>query len=315
MIVKRNLSPAKVIGYVWRPLGFATAMAFVALAVHGAAGRAVVVPFAPVGTLGAALAVFVAFRNNASYGRWWEARTVWGTLHSSCRVLTRQLVAATDNAVAAGSGGDPDDVLAYRRETALRTVAFAHALRVQLRAAPGTRPDLAPLRGLLPDAEHVQVAAAANPALVVLQRLAVRIKDGVRAGMVGQFDPISLEPTLVSLHGAMSACERLKDTPTPRQYDYFTRLAVAVFSVVLPFGLLGIVAPEQQWLVVALTILVAGVFVVLERVGSVIDTPFAGRTTDVPLTYLTTEIERDVRELLGDAELPPRVVAVDGYLW
>lgn len=315
MIVKRNLSPVKVVGYVWQPLGFAVLMAAAALGLHAVAGDGVVVPFAPVGTLGAALAVFVAFRNNASYGRWWEARTVWGSVHSSCRVLARQVVAATDNALAAGSGGDPDDVLAYRREVALRTAAFAHALRLQLRAAPGVRPDLAPLRGLLPDDEHAHVCRAGNPALAILQRLAVRIKDGVRAGMVGQFDPISLEPTLVSLHTAMSACERLKDTPTPRQYDYFTRLAVAVFSVVLPLGLLGLVRPGQDWLVVVLTVLVAGVFVVLERVGSVVDTPFADRTTDVPLTYLTTEIERDVRDLVGETALPPRVVAVDGYLW
>ena len=315
MIVKRNFSPVKVLGYVWQPLGFALLVAVVAVAVRAAAGDGVVVPFAPVGTLGAALAIFVAFRNNASYGRWWEARTVWGGIQSSCRVLTRQIVAATDNAVAAGSGGDPRDVLAYRREIALRTAAFAHALRLQLRAAPGASIDWSPLRGLLPDDERAAVTAGNNPALLLLQRLAVRVKDGVRAGMVGQFDPISLEPALVSLHTAMSACERLKDTPTPRQYDYFTRRAVAVFSLVLPFGLLGLVRPGQDWLVVALAVLVSGLFVVLERVGSIVDSPFAGSTTDVPLTYLTTEIERDVRELVGDPALPPRVVAVDGYLW
>lgn len=315
MIVKRNLSPVKVVGYVRRPLGFAVLMAVVALAARALAGDAVLVPFAPVGTLGAALAIFVAFRNNASYARWWEARTVWGTLHSSCRVLTRQLVAATDNAVAAGSGGAPDEVLAYRREMALRVVAFAHALRLQLRAAPGTRPDWSVLRPLLPADEYAEVVTKSDPAQVLLLRLGIRIKDGVRAGMVGQFDPISLEPTLVALNTATSACERLKDTPTPRQYDYFTRLAVAAFSAALPFALLGLVGPDQEWLVVVLTIVVAGVFVVLERVGSVIDTPFADRTTDVPLTYLTTEIERDVRELIGDPAVPDRVVAVDGYLW
>jgi hypothetical protein len=41
-------------------------------------------------------------------------------------------------------------------------------------------------------------------------------------------------------NGAATACERIKHTPTPHQYDYyFTRIAVAAFSTLLPFGLLG----------------------------------------------------------------------------
>jgi hypothetical protein len=86
-----------------------------------------------------------------------------------------------------------------------------------------------------------------NPANLQLQAIAVRVKYGVRDGLVGQFDPITLELALGALNGAATACERIKQTPTPRQYDYFTRLAVAAFSTLLPFGLLGALHSTDAW--------------------------------------------------------------------
>ena len=233
MIVKRNLSPIKVLSYVWRPLAYATAVSVVVVVLRRSTDSPLLsVPFAPVGTLGAALAIFVAFRNNASYGRWWEARTVWAGIHNNSRILARQLVASTDNAIAADTGGSPEDVLAYRRELVLRIVAFAHALRLELRGLD----DWNALRAFLPNAELDVLVAADNRSNLVLQRLAVRIKDGVRSSIIGQFDPITLEPNLAALNGWAAASERIKHTPTPRQYDYFTRLAIAAFSTLLPSG-------------------------------------------------------------------------------
>jgi ion channel-forming bestrophin family protein len=128
VIVKHNLSATKVLRYVAMPLGYATAVAIGVVVLHEISdSKWLVVPFAPIGTLGAAVAIFVAFRNNASYGRWWEARTIWGSIQSNSRVLARQLVASTDNAIAAGSGGTPEEVMAYRRELVLRLVAIVHA--------------------------------------------------------------------------------------------------------------------------------------------------------------------------------------------
>lgn len=45
---------------------------------------------APFSLIGIALAVFLGFRNNASYDRWWEARKLWGQLLNDARSLARQ---------------------------------------------------------------------------------------------------------------------------------------------------------------------------------------------------------------------------------
>ena len=312
MILKRNFSPKKVMGYVWRPLLYSTAVAGAVVVAQEVSGTTkLAAPIAPIGTLGAALAIFVAFRNNASYTRWWEARTVWGNIQTSSRVLARQLIAATENAIAAGTGGSQDDILAYRRELVLRIIAFGQALRIQLR---GTG-DWDRLRPLLPPAEYEVLLHRWNRPNSILQTLSIRLKDGVRAGIVGQFDPITLEPNVVALNTAAAACERIKSTPTPRQYDFFTRMAVILLATLLPFGLESVVLPGQWWWVVLLSVAISGVFIVLERVGAVIDTPFENQITDVALTSITTDIERDLREQLNEPELPDPEPVVNGYLW
>jgi ion channel-forming bestrophin family protein len=312
VIVKRNLSPGKVLGYIWRPLAIAVGASVIALVLRRTIdGDRAQLPFAPVGTLGAAVAIFVAFRNNASYARWWEARTLWATIHNSARILARQIVASTDNALAAGTGGTSDEVLAFRTEQIHRVIAFAHATRTTLR---GTQ-DWSDAERFLPSDETGRLAGAASAPNLVLQRLGVRLKDGVRSQIVGQFDPITLEPNLAALNGALASAERIKHTPTPRQYDYFTRVAVLAFAIVLPFGLASVVPTSQDLLVPFLTVIVAGVFVVLERVGAVIDAPFENATTDIPMTAICRAIERDLLEQLGSTTLPPPLEPVDGYLW
>jgi putative membrane protein len=309
VIVKQNLSLRRVVWTDVVPLAYATGLAVVVTGAHELFDvDHLAVPFAPVGTLGAAVAIFTAFRINAANARWTEARVQWATIQNSCRVLTRQLVAATTNSVATGAAA-PDAAAAYRHEMAARLIAFAYSLAARLRRPSDPVAVERPWPG-------VDVAAdAVNPANLQLQSIAVRVKDGVREGLVGQFDPITLEPPLGALNAAATACERINHTPTPRQYDYFTRLAVAAFSTLLPLGLLGALPPTDAWWAVPLTAVIAGVFIVLERVGAILDAPFANTVNDVPITAICRDIERDLLEQLDEPNLPDPVPVVAGYLW
>jgi ion channel-forming bestrophin family protein len=309
VIVKRNLSVLRVVSTDLAPLAYATGVAVVVTAAHEVFDvDHLAVPFAPVGTLGAAVAIFAAFRINAANARWSEARVQWATIHNGCRVVIRQLTAATTHSVATGAVS-PHAAAAYRKEMAGRLIAFAYSLAAGLR---GTDEAVAAERWASADVGGV--AGAANPANLLLQSIAVRVKAGVRDGLVGQFDPITLEPALGALNAAATACERIKHTPTPRQYDYFTRVAVAAFSTLLPFGLLGTFPSTDAWWTVPLTAVIAGVFIVLERVGAILDAPFANTVNDIPITAICRDIERDLLEQLGDHPLPDPVPVVAGYL-
>ena len=77
----------------------------------------------PFSLFGLALSVFMGFRNNVCYDRWWEARKQWGELIVQCRSLAREsavlLAASTANPV--------------QERIVRRCIGFAYALAARLR--------------------------------------------------------------------------------------------------------------------------------------------------------------------------------------
>lgn len=312
MIVKRNFSPVRILPYVWKELLFTGAFATVVCFFHIRHGVTLLaLPFGPLGVLGTALAIFLGFRNNSGHARWWEGRTIWGNIVNSSRTLARLVISATDNAQKLGKGGGADKIAAYKREMVLRQIAFAHALRKHLRRED-TWAELAPL---LPPADQPRVLAAANKPNMILQIQADRLKDGVREEMLGQFDPISLEPNLAALNAAQGGCERIKNTPMLRQYEFFTRVFLWTFLAILPPSLLGVLPAESRWLALPGALAIGFTYVITNKIGQVTEDPFENRIHDVPMTALCTTLERDLREQLGDTQLPPPAEPVDGYLF
>jgi putative membrane protein len=310
MIVKRSLSPRRVVEYTARPMAWVLAWGVAAPLLYELTDdERLVLPFAPVGALAAALAILIAFRNNTAFSRWNEARSAWQSIVVACRALMRQIGAATENAATSGAV-EREAADGFMRESALRLAAFAHVLSGSVRPPV----DWGHVASLVESQELERLRSAANPATACLARQSVRIKDAIREGALGQFDPISLEPQLVALGSAQGVVERIKHTPTPRQYDYFTRRILEVFAVLAPFGILSLV-PEAIWWTVPLAVVLSGVFVVLAVTGAANDDPFENRVTDVPLATICAELERDLRALVGERDLPPVPQPVDGYLW
>jgi len=307
MIVKPDLDPRQVVRYTAAPMAWAAAWAVAAPAAYVITDdERLLVPFPPIATIGAALALVVAFRNNAAIVRWNEARSAWQNVLVASRTLLRQVVASTDNAVASGAIS-ADDAAAFRRDVAGHLIAYARALADQTRPEHEAGGRTLDVEALSP---HLARGLRADQVLV---GLAVRVKDGIRLGALGQFDPISLEPQLVTLNTAQGVIERIATTPTPRQYDYFCRRTIQLFALLAPFGLLAL-TPDAPWLAAPVALAVSGTFIVLAVTGAANDEPFAGKVTDVPIDAVCTQIEIDLATTLGlSPPTPP--VAADGYLW
>jgi ion channel-forming bestrophin family protein len=309
MIVKHNLSPIRIASYVAKPMAYAIAVSVAAVLLFEATQTtSLAIPFAPVGVLGSAMAIFVAFRNNASFGRWWEARTAWQSIHNASRNFARHLVSFTNDGVQADRV-TPEQAHSYCSELIGRQIAFAHLLRHQLRGTTGWDD----VTSLVSAEELATLRVTINPANRLLVTQGTRIKDGIREGLLGQFDPISIEPNFGQFTVQQGMLERIKNTPTPRQYEYFTRVFVLLFATVLPFALLSVFT--TTWLVIPTSSLLAGVFIVMATVGSANENPMENLTTDIPLTAICTDIERDLRDALGEANLPAALTPTDGYLW
>ena len=309
MIIKRRFSPLKVLGYVRGELLLGLAAAVAAYALHRWVPL-VALPFSIAATLGGALAIFIGFRNNNAYARWWEARTLWGGIVNSSRVLARLIITFTDSH-AHQPHYDRARSEAFKREMVHKVIAWVHALRIHLRGQQQW-PELAPL---LPPTDLDEVLKAHNKPNVIMQQLGRRIYQAMADGTLGGFDSFQMEGQLLALANHQGGCERIKNTPLLRQYHFFTRLFLQVFIVLLPFCL---VADLERmgigWMVIPVALIISFVFAIIGKVGEVNEDPFEGRITDVPLTALCNTIERDLQELLGEGELPAKLQPVDGYL-
>jgi putative membrane protein len=298
VIVKHNLSARRVLEYTAAPMAWASVWAVLApVAFTLTDDPRLILPFPAVATLAGALAIFVAFRNNSAFARWNEARAAWQTVLVASRTLTRQIIASTRHATATGSITE-EQASEVQQHIGELLAEFAWTL------AAATRPN--------------RVSSAARPTDrrpdPVLIDIATAIKDGIRTGALGQFDPISTEPQLVALNNAQGAIERIATTPTLRQYDYFTRRLIELFAVIAPFALLGLL-PDAVWLTTPLALILAGTFVVLAVTGAANDEPFANRVTDVPIDTICRQLEHDVLTAIGDPDPPRPLQPVDGYLW
>ena len=88
---------------------------------------------ASVRLVGTALAIIIGFKNNASYGRLWEARKVGGSIvNASCLVATMVNDFITNDRSESPMGDE--DFFALRKRMILRHVAWMTSLRHALRA-------------------------------------------------------------------------------------------------------------------------------------------------------------------------------------
>lgn len=310
MIIKKIFNPLAVARYMRWELATSTILSIAVFFLYHHLEK-VSLPFSIAAIMGSALAIFIAFRNNNAYNRWWEARTIWGGIINNSRIFARQIIANADHAAATGKA-TPTEVATYKQELVYRQIAFAHALRLHLRRENAWQE----LRQLLPDKEFEAFTAKNNKPNSLLQTQGIRIREGMRTEILGAFDNISLEPTLAGFNNFQGACERIKNTPLLRQYHFFTKLFLLVFMAVLPFSLIAdFHKMDTPALMIPVSILISFVFGVMGKVGEVNEDPFENRITDIPMTSMCNTIERDLKEMLGETNLPPKLEPENGFLF
>jgi ion channel-forming bestrophin family protein len=259
-----------------------------------------VIPFT---LIGVALGVFLGFRNNTSYDRYWEGRKLWGSMVNTSRTATRQiltLIGPQPNGGSKPSEADLEEeraaLVAFHREMVHRVAAYVHAVRLHLRDDK-SRSDLS---RLLPEAEIDRLALEGNRPIAILQTLGDRVRDAWMRGWVHPQHVPVLEQSLTQFCDIQGGCERIKNTPIPFSYTALIHTIVAIYTFLLPFGLIHDVKAFTP-VVVAI---IAFAFLGLDAVGDEIEDPFGVDPNDLPLTTLSTMIEINVRQRIGDTDLP-----------
>jgi len=263
--------------------------------------KEVALPGLPLSTMGSAIGMFLAFRTNSAYERWWEARILWGGLVNSSRSFARQVLTMIDRAPGVSA---PSEV--QRRLMHLQ-IAFVTAMRCHLRR----QNPFPELRTLLTEAELEELRGHSNVPTALLVRKAQALRDAKEEGLMTDFRWMQMDGTLGEMTTQLGSCERIKGTPLPRQYDFFPRVLVTVYCLLLPFGLvegMGLLTPLASTLV-------SFIFIALDTVGRDIEAPFENSVHDTPLTSISRTIEINLRQLFGERDIPAEVEPVDGFLY
>lgn len=275
-------------------LGLVTALAVAITASHGVVfGWKTPLTPMPFTLVGIALAIFLGFRNSASYDRYWEARKLWGQGLNECRTLTRQALSLMDGQV---------DV----RPFVYGQIAFIHALRGYLRRVSVERE----LAALLPAELLARLRDAHYPPTLILVWLGQWLHEQRRAGHLQAVLAAKMEDALSGLNQVQGGCERIVSSPIPFAYTVILYRTVGVYCLLLPFGLVDTLG----WMTPLVTAFVSYTFFAQETLLSEIEEPFGNAENDLPLDALSITIERTLREMLGEATLPDMPAAKDFVL-
>lgn len=288
------------------------------------------IPWVPVALLGTATAFISGFKNTQTYNRTWEARQVYGAIINSSRalgIMVKDFVRDSNKA----------EQVALHKEIIYRHFAWLTALRFQLREikswenvktksynteylkyykVPEWKNNLEDeLKTFLNEDERQYILSTKNRATQIIAQQSTQLKELNEKGLISDYNYVALENQLKDLYDQQGKCERIKNFPYPRQFSsinlYFTNL----FCILLPLGFLGEFSKLIEkfgenivWLTVPFSIILGWVFLVLEQIGESTENPFEGNANDIPITQISRNIEIDLREMLGETDLPPALL-------
>ena len=294
MIVDPVPSLRRIASEVWKPLTIlfiwdcAVTVTYYLLPFHA--------PELPLTIFGSALALFLGFRSNSSYQRWWEGRVLWGAMINASRNIAR----AARNFLPDPQARD------LKREIVKRQIAYVNALRCQLRRQPIGEDVIK----FLEEQDKGKALARVNAANGLLDSTGRRIDIARRSGWIDTIQQTQMEAVLVDIANAQGGMERLKNTPLPVQYRFLPTIFTHIFCIALPIGLV-----ETLGFATPLGSTVAGLmFLAVLRIGDDLTDPFANTVHDVPMTAMCRTIEIDLLQAIGDPAPEPHK-PVKGVLW
>ena len=300
----------------------------------------VAVPWLPMSLVGTALAFYVGFKNNSSYGRLWEARKIWGAIVNTSRswgTICKHFLTPTEPK----SKKEKKKLQDTTQRLIYRHIAWLYILREQLLTPRSwehyqtnpkhqyiidkTRKTLRKnfdtetleelIEPLLSKDEREQYQGVSNRATQILDKQSEELASCKEAGWVSDFQHIEMQKLITDLYTQQGKCERIKNFPFPRLYASASYWFVLVFIFFLPFSMIRSflnMGPDAIWIVIPFTAVVGWVFLTMESIGDYSEHPFQGLFNDIPMKSLSRTIEIDLREMLGETELPPKIGSIDG---
>ncbi len=216
-------------------------------------------PWLPIGLVGTALAFINGFKNNASYGRLWEARKIYGGIVNASRLLATMVNDFITNEHAKRERTD-EEFFRIKKVIIMRHVAWMTSLRHALRSkkqwetTSSNKSDKEhmqeikvqeyehtlndELEGYLTEQEKEHVLSMTNKQAACLNLQSKHFKELKLEGLIDDFRHMEFKEMIGELFTLQGKAERIKNFPYPRQFATLNLFFVWIFVILLPFGLM-----------------------------------------------------------------------------
>ena len=310
MIVRQHLRVDKTLKFSWKNILFSGVCGGVAcIGYYCLNVKFVFIPPAVVAILGTALAIILGFRNSAVYERWWDARDVWAGIASESRTFTRQAMTIVD------PKNYSDELWEVAASAVKQQLAWVNAMRLQLRGIADPDKWIEDVGQLLSKSDFEMLLSKGNRATHISMINGNTIKELQAHDSMDIFSYIQMDDTITRLTDLQGRAEKIKNTPLPRPYDYYTLAFLGLFTLLFPFAFVGdFTAVGVPWGIVPVTVVVSWFFYQLYAFGHALSNPFENFETDVPLDAICREIEIDLMEVISADSIPAPIQAVKGIL-
>lgn len=344
MFVQKNLSLKSIFLFTgWHIIWITIWASIVAALYHYTPVKQFSISWLPISVIGTAVAFYVGFKNNQAYDRLWEARKIWGAIVNSSRAWGSISKSFVSNEFTEKDVSN-EELNRIQKRLIYRHIAWLYSLRNQLlistewehinqssAIAKQTRNRMEKMGvGLLTDdltgqelEEHLSdldidtLKTAKNKATQLIDLQSQELKELRTLDIIDDFRHMEMQQVLNDFYVHQGKCERIKKFPLPRQYGGMSSIFVGIFIFLLPFGMvsefmkLGVLG---ICLSVPFTLIVGWVYMVMELVGDYSENPFEGMGNDIPMLSLCRTIEIDLKQMLGEENLPPAIEAKNGVL-
>lgn len=230
--------------------------------------------------LGIVLGLFLVFRTDSAYDRWWEGRKIWGNLVNDSRDLAFKL----NSFLPAQDNGN-------RKFYSTMIPNFVWALKEHLRTVPEHQE-----LDLLSQENNLKYQDAVNKPNFVLNQLFTHINQLKVDSLIDGFQFQVLEKSVSGMVDSLGACERILNTPIPYSYSMFMKKFVIFYLITLPFAFMD----EFGYWTILLVLFITYILMGTELIAEEIEDPFGRDENDLPTDFLAEKIKSDVALILED---------------
>lgn len=228
--------------------------------------------------LGIVLGLFLVFRTNTAYDRWWEGRKLWGGMVNSTRNFAMKL-----NAYISRENHEDRDWFAKMIPN------FVYATKESLRNGAQINELEPPEEGFVEGFKKVK-----HKPNWISSRMYEKVNALYKKGVFTGDQLINLDKEMKDFIDIMGACERIRNTPIPYSYMMYVKKFIFIYIATLPFGFVT----QSGYLTIVIVALITFVLMSVELIAEEIEDPFGRDLNDLPTDELAQKIKDNVKEIL-----------------